>query len=172
MISSPRLFYFRYSNRKDSLDEKVDLDQLSDRVCVRVDLRGTPETMDLTSCLSVQLENAHKPQWIVAASDIVAFHLVRHPPPPPTQGPQLNNVDVSNADKSQFRYPLSMYLDPFMVENAEEVEKKRAERKGMQAEIQNLLARKDALTWHAVCICFEVFRDALTVHRVEMSLRT
>ena len=67
-----------------------------DTSCIRVDIRGTEDTTELMSCLALQFIEAEqweyniegdilpargrkKQQVIVEDSDVIAFHLVRHP---------------------------------------------------------------------------------------------
>ncbi|KAH8112250.1 hypothetical protein DFH11DRAFT_1879322 [Phellopilus nigrolimitatus] len=129
--------------------------------CVRVDIFGSDGTNDLLSCLSSQLglEDppdipnspigvfAPQPQSLVSPSDVIAFELARplHVQSQTTQN-QVQTVAQAPADVNPFRYPMYVYLDQFLRENASLAAEMRTMRKKMQSQLQELIAKRESLT--------------------------
>lgn len=133
----------------------------SDTACVRVDLRGPDGPNDLLSCLSSQLgleipqsldNNVNtiqaQGQVLVAPSDVIAFELVR-----PNQSlgstPSQNQMNASLSSTpfvTPFRYPVNVYLDQFLLENAKLAGEKRTARREMGKKLRELTAKRESLT--------------------------
>lgn len=82
------------------------------------------------------------------ASEVIAFELVR-----PSQlqiglqiGPQPQNVSSQGSPSVvPFRYPMHVYLDQFLLENASLAAEKRELRKEMEKQLGELSAKKESL---------------------------
>ncbi|KAH9949345.1 hypothetical protein B0H21DRAFT_820149 [Amylocystis lapponica] len=131
--SLPRLFHFRYGPATADLSH-TPFDHRLDLSVVKVDVRGTPDTNDLISCVTAELAlGTSQPHVIFAPSAVVAFQLVRA------------DATVGKAERQTFRYPRAMFLDQFLQENAEAAEKRRARQRELNAKIEQLAARRGAL---------------------------
>ncbi|KAI0037037.1 hypothetical protein K488DRAFT_39805 [Vararia minispora EC-137] len=104
---------------------------------VRVDIRGDDDSSELLVCLRNLL--ASGPEVIYDASDVIAFHLVRHEVLP-------SYPDTAPTARSAFRYPKALYLDQFMRENHELATARWSEQQQTLEEIRKLNLRKTTLT--------------------------
>ncbi|KAL5497943.1 hypothetical protein ACEPAH_2874 [Sanghuangporus vaninii] len=137
----------------------------SETACVRVDLRASSGPSDLLTCLSNQLGLEPPPlsditnntvssttfssqaQALVAASDVIAFELVR---PSHSLGPSHStsqqNASFSTPSATPFRYPMNVYLDQFLLENAAVACERRVKRREMEARLKELTTKRESLT--------------------------
>ncbi|KII90148.1 hypothetical protein PLICRDRAFT_174928 [Plicaturopsis crispa FD-325 SS-3] len=150
----PRIFQFSHSTMESDPVTRAPLYRETDNCIVKVDLgvdpplaslleEGAPDThapLELLSVLSTQLSkplytdaplnvDQMPPQDVICApSETVAFHLVQ-----------------SSARARPVRYGKSIYLDPFLRENAILSRERRWLQRKMQLEISSLRTRREAL---------------------------
>lgn len=152
-----RIFHLRYALPTAELSTSG-IDDRFDIACVRVDIRSNEDRNDLVSCLSAQLgldsaingssaynDVSEKPH-IFQPSEVIAFNLTRLQPeqePRVVVGPQPKQA---KDDRGPFRFPKSVYLDQFLTENAQLAASRRAERKGMLKDVEDLVAKRETLT--------------------------
>ncbi|OCB89209.1 hypothetical protein A7U60_g3695 [Sanghuangporus baumii] len=137
----------------------------SETACVRVDLRASSGPSDLLTCLSNQLgleppspsditnntisstTFSSQAQALVTASDVIAFELVR---PSHSLGSSHStsqqNASSSTPSVTPFRYPMNVYLDQFLLENAAVACERRVKRREMEARLKELTAKRESLT--------------------------
>lgn len=139
------LFHFRYG-RPESDPAPGPFDKRCDMSIVKVDIRGTPDSNDLVSCLSSELLSSDSPtggkgqnQVIFYPSDVVAFQLSRE-----------FITGNKNSERHIFAYPKSMHMDQFLKENYGFAMEKRKLQKELTVEIEKLNERKLALSKHDV----------------------
>ncbi|KAL5514775.1 hypothetical protein ACEPAG_2091 [Sanghuangporus baumii] len=137
----------------------------SETACVRVDLRASSGPSDLITCLSNQLGLEPPPlsdithntvssttfspqaQALVAASDVIAFELVRPSHSlSSSHSTSQQNTSFSTPSATPFRYPMNVYLDQFLLENSAAACEKRVKRREMEAKLKGLAAKKESLT--------------------------
>ena len=122
---------------------------------MKVDVRGTEDANDLVACLSSELglTGAHIPipatkqHVIFEPSEVVAFQLVREH--------MLPTYDAAagakgRTERTTFRYPPHVYLDQFLAKNLARGNELREKQRNMNTEIEQLTARRLALTRHKV----------------------
>ncbi|THH08979.1 hypothetical protein EW145_g2341 [Phellinidium pouzarii] len=166
-----RLFHLRYApTNSSSLDISSEPNALGietsppfplspglDTACVRVDIRGTEGTNDLLSCLSNQLgldglgdtTSVFKPQSqsLVVPSAVVAFELVR-PVQTPSQTQSQSQAQAGAQallHATPFRYPIHVYLDRFLRENATLAAEKRSTHRDLHNKLNELIAKRESL---------------------------
>ena len=84
---------------------------------------------------------------LVAPSEVIAFELVR------TQGsvhPQTQAQATSTG--VPFKYPMRVYLDPFLSENIGLATVKRDKKRKLEKQINEMLQKRDSLTVYEVNI--------------------
>ncbi|KAF8452404.1 hypothetical protein L210DRAFT_2031624 [Boletus edulis BED1] len=137
-LPKPRLLHFQYGS---GISEPGEL--LQETSIVPIDVNGG-ESNDLIGRLSVQpskLQSEPGKQCVIfEPSEVVAFELVR---PSSTPGTTANG---NGSDRKPFTYPKSIYLDQFLRKNVELAQTKRAQKREMLQEVQQLLLHKNTLT--------------------------
>lgn len=127
-------------------------DRAHDLSVVKVDVRGTEDANDLITCLSSNLGltralgPATKQQIIFEPSEVVAFQLVREH--------MLPTYELSvgaKTERTTFKYPKYVYLDQFLAKNLAKGNELREKRRNLNKEIEQITARRSALTRHKVC---------------------
>lgn len=132
----------------------------SETPCVRVDLRSSDGPNDLLSCLSTQLgleppplsdsanttppSSTSQAQALVAPSAVIAFELVR--PSHSSHKTSQQNSAFSTPSVVPFRYPMSVYLDQFLLENASTAGEKRHKKREMELRLKELTIKRESLT--------------------------
>ncbi|CCM03777.1 uncharacterized protein FIBRA_05924 [Fibroporia radiculosa] len=146
-LSMQRLFHFRYGFSNADLSH-APIDPKFDLSIVKVDVRGAEDTNDLISCLSGELgltdlnPDPSRQQVIFESSEVVAFQIVRDNAPPT----YTSSVGKGGrTDRTTFGYPKHVYLDQFMKSNLELANEKRGKQRELLAQIDELVAKKDAL---------------------------
>ncbi|KAI0795565.1 hypothetical protein C8Q75DRAFT_803435 [Abortiporus biennis] len=142
----PRLFHFRFGS-SEAAPYSGPFDKRHDISVVKVDIRGTPDSNDLLSCLSSEMSPTGQGQQVIfQPSDVVAFQLAREfLPIVPSSGSTNAGVKI---ERQRFAYPKYIYLDQFLKENVDLANEKRKLQKDLTAEIEKLSARRAGLTRH------------------------
>ncbi|KZT72928.1 hypothetical protein DAEQUDRAFT_808891 [Daedalea quercina L-15889] len=143
-----RLFHFRYGISTEDLSI-MPFDSAHDLSVVKVDVRGTDDANDLVSCLSSELgltgatTPATKQHVIFEPSEVVAFQLVRENTLPSYEA----SVGV-RTERTTFKYPNHVYLDQFLAVNLALGNELRDKQQRSTTEIEELAAKRLALTRH------------------------
>lgn len=127
-------------------------DGAHDLAVVKVDVRGTEDLNDLVACLSSELGltsalgPATKQHVIFESSEVVAFQLVRE-----HMLPTYELSAGAKTERTTFKYPKHVYLDQFLAKNLAKGNELREKRRNLHKEIEQIAARRSALTRHKVC---------------------
>lgn len=168
MVQSPRCFPIITSNAHSIFalrhgsarvpppppDEDAVFDPLQDTNVVTVTLspeRGAEESELVAELEMLMTRTADGARVISAASDVIAFRIVRPEILPSYSTTTSAGSDASRAhERKPFKYPAHLYLDPFLRENYEKTQQQREGRRMMQEKVNELENRKHKLTHHKV----------------------
>ena len=128
-----RLFFFRHGPSNTEPDQGP-FNRNMDDCIAKVHVFGHADANDLVSCLDAELKQVapteSQPQVIVRPSEVVAFQLLRY----------------SSGERQKFSFPPYFYLDQFMHEKSQLAKEKRQLKSNLLQKINDLEARRRALT--------------------------
>ena len=148
------MFHFRYGLSSEDLS-RVPFDSAHDLSVVKVDVRGTEDANDLVACLSSELgltgalTTPAKQHAIFEPSEVVAFQLVREHMLPTYEAAVGAK---GRTERTTFKYPPYVYLDQFLARNLAKGNELREKQRDMAKEIEQLVAKRLALTRHKVWV--------------------
>lgn len=151
-----RIFALRHGSAKVPLpppEEDAVFDPVLDTnvVDVTVSLDRNEDSELLAELEKLMTGTADGARVISAASDVIAFHIVRPDILPPYSQSTSAGTDAGRSqERKPFKYPAHLYLDQFLRENYETTRQQREERRAMLAKAAELEGRKYKLTHHKV----------------------